>query len=33
MALWERERQGHTIGLNQLIHHSDAGSPKAPRFC
>lgn len=26
MALWERDRQGHTIGPGQLIHHSDAGS-------
>ena len=26
MGLWERDRQGHTIGPKQLIHHSDAGS-------
>ncbi len=26
MALWERDRQGHTVGPHQLIHHSDAGS-------
>jgi transposase InsO family protein len=26
MALWERDRQGHPVGPNQLIHHSDAGS-------
>ena len=26
MALWERDRQGHRVGPDQLIHHSDAGS-------
>ena len=26
MALWERDRQGHTVAAKQLIHHSDAGS-------
>ena len=26
MALWERDRQGHTVEPGQLIHHSDAGS-------
>ncbi|MBB2959038.1 hypothetical protein FHX72_003190 [Pseudoclavibacter helvolus] len=26
LALWERERQGHPVGPQQLIHHSDAGS-------
>ena len=26
MALWERDRQGHPVGPDQLIHHSDAGS-------
>ncbi len=26
MALWERGRQGHPVGRDQLIAHSDAGS-------
>lgn len=26
MALWERDRQGHRVGRDQLIAHSDAGS-------
>lgn len=26
MALWERDRQGHPVGPDQLIHHPDAGS-------
>ncbi|AXL11393.1 IS3 family transposase [Microbacterium foliorum] len=26
MALWERDRQGHPVAPDQLIHHSDAGS-------
>jgi putative transposase len=26
MAMWQREREGHPVGREQLIHHSDAGS-------
>ena len=26
MALWQRGRDGHPVGPEQLIHHSDAGS-------
>ena len=26
IALWDRDRQGHTVGPDELICHSDAGS-------
>jgi transposase InsO family protein len=26
MALWQRDREGHQVGVGELIHHSDAGS-------